>query len=53
MSYVRPARIDEVLEWLLYNFAEEGSEYVNVQAEELAIRLVEKYDLVGYFGTAQ
>lgn len=49
MSYVRPARKDEIIEWLLVNFAEEGSEYVNVTAEELADALIDKYDLVGFF----
>lgn len=52
MSYVRPARKDEVIEWLLHNFAEEGSEYVNVTAEELAAALIDRYDLVGFFRSA-
>jgi hypothetical protein len=53
MSYVRPARKDEVVAWLLENgFAEENSGYGHVSADELAAALVEKWDLVGYFHTA-
>lgn len=53
MSYVRPARKDEVVKWLLENgFAEEKPGYGHVDADELAAALVDKWDLVGYFHTA-
>lgn len=53
MSYVRPARKDEVVAWLLANgFAEDEPGYGHVDAETLAAALVEKWDLVGYFTTA-
>lgn len=52
MSYVRPARVDEVRAWLIENFWDSDHEMIIVEPEELAIRLTEKWDLVGYFSTA-
>lgn len=46
MSYVRPARKDEIIAFL------DSIDWINLSAEQLADALIVKYDLVGYFKTA-
>lgn len=47
MSYVRPAKVEEVKKWLL----DTGLISDETQAQQLAEALVEKYELIGYFKT--
>jgi len=46
MSYYRPARVDELTDWLLRNFEEELSPGL---ADYIAGALVEAFDVVGPF----
>lgn len=49
MSYVRPARKDEVVKFLERFF---GESLQPVVIDALAEALIEEWDLVGYFNTA-
>lgn len=50
MSYVRPAKVEEVVKWLLENgYAEEQAGFGHADADTLANALVDKWDLVGVF----
>lgn len=54
MSYYREIRLDELTAWLLdKGFAEERSGYGHVSAEELALAILEKFDVMGSANTAQ
>lgn len=47
MSYVRPAKIQEVADWLLSNPI--VVHFTPQEAQKLAEALIEKWDLVGIF----
>lgn len=47
MAYLRPVREDELVEWLLANgFAEAESGFGHVSAEELAQKLIDRFDVL-------
>lgn len=52
MSYIRPAKKNEVVDWLLANgYAEEKPGYGHVSADELAQALIDEWDLVGHYSS--
>jgi hypothetical protein len=54
MSYLRPIRQEELVEWLLENnYAEELPGYGHVAAEELAAALIRKFEILHYSLKAQ
>lgn len=47
MSYFRPVREEELISWLLENgLAEEESGFGHVSAEELAQKLIDRFDVL-------
>ena len=53
MSYLRPVRHEELVEWLLANsFAEELPGYGHVDANELATALIRKFEILHYSNKA-
>lgn len=54
MSYLRPVRQSELVEWLLAKgFAEEQPGFGHVDAEELAAELIKKFEILHYSHQAQ
>lgn len=47
MSYIRPIKLEELIQWLLENgFAEEKPGYGHVDAETLAQALINRFDVI-------
>lgn len=53
MSYLRPIRQEELVEWLLEKgYAEERPGFGHVDAEELAQELIRKFEILHYSNKA-